>query len=123
MPKKPSKYGIKIFSLVDELDFTQVILEVYVGCQPEGPYKVSNSVGNIVNWVMKPLYKSGRNLTPDNWYTSCGVAKDLLSKKEQSFEQFGKIRDKYLLNLKCVKEGKHINLSSYFSKTPHQFLM
>ncbi|GBN06203.1 hypothetical protein AVEN_71654-1 [Araneus ventricosus] len=81
MLKKPSKYGIKIFSLVDELDFTQVILEVYVGCQPEGHYKVSNSAGNIVNWVMKPLYKSGRNLTPDNWYTSCRLAKDLLSEK------------------------------------------
>ncbi|GBM64033.1 hypothetical protein AVEN_132841-1 [Araneus ventricosus] len=28
---------------------------------------------------MKPSYKSGRNLTTDNWYTSYGVAEDLLS--------------------------------------------
>lgn len=81
MTKKPAKYGLKIFALVDARTFYTSNMEVYVGCQPEGPYKVSNSAGDIVKRFMKPLYKSGRNLTTDNWYTSYGLAKDLLSEK------------------------------------------
>ena len=56
-------------------------MEVYVGNLPEEPYKVSNFSSDIVKRFMKPLFKSGRNLTIDNWYTSYDLAKDLLSEK------------------------------------------
>ena len=48
IPSKPDKYGIKFFALVDAKSFFTSNLEVYVGTQPDGPYKVSNSPGDVV---------------------------------------------------------------------------
>lgn len=81
IPNKPSKYGIKIFALVDARTFYTSSMEIYAGVQPEGQFKVSNRPEDIVKRLMKPLFKSGRNLTTDNWYTSYPLAKYLLKEK------------------------------------------
>ena len=95
-------------------------MEVYVGSQPEGPYKVSNSSSDIVKRFMNPLFKSGQNLTIDNWYTSYDLAKDLLSEKIIIIGTMRKNKEANTrLNLEYVKEEKHILLSSDFSKMPH----
>lgn len=79
IPKKPAKYGIKIFALVDAKTFYTNNLEVYCGKQPDGPYFVSNKPFDIVNRLIAHLKGSGRNLTTDNWYTSYPLAKSLLN--------------------------------------------
>ncbi|GBN53371.1 hypothetical protein AVEN_268217-1 [Araneus ventricosus] len=108
MLKKPAKYSIKIFAMVDAQIFYTSNLEVYIGCHPKGPYKVS--AGNIVKRLTKPLYKSGRNLTTDNWEAPVMALRKIYIKKITIVgTMLKKIRDKYLLNLKCVKEGKHIH--------------
>nr|CAH7712309.1 unnamed protein product [Callosobruchus chinensis] len=48
IPNKPSKYGIKVFALVDARTFFTVNLEVYLGEQPIGPFRVSNKVPDVV---------------------------------------------------------------------------
>ena len=81
MPKKPARYGIKIFALVDARTFYTYNMEIYAGQQPEGPFKVDNSPSAIVKRLCTPLFGSARNVTMDNWYTSYPLAKELLSKK------------------------------------------
>lgn len=43
IPKKPARYGIKIYALVCAKSMLTLNLEVYTGTQPDGPYKISNS--------------------------------------------------------------------------------
>ncbi|XP_060855395.1 uncharacterized protein LOC132933083 [Metopolophium dirhodum] len=77
---KPAKYGIKIFSLVDSRTFYTLNMEIYCGQQEEGPYKVVNSGKEIVLRLIKPISKTGRNVTCDNWFTSVPLATELLKK-------------------------------------------
>ncbi|XP_023225627.1 piggyBac transposable element-derived protein 4-like isoform X2 [Centruroides sculpturatus] len=78
MPKKPNRHGIKIYILVDARMYYTYNLEIYCGKQPEGEYSVSNSPDQIVKRLVKPIAKSWRNLTVDNWFTSCSLVSDLL---------------------------------------------
>lgn len=78
IPSKPSKYGIKIFALVDAHTFYAYNLEVYVGKQPPGPYSVDNSGKEVVKRLCTAIAGSGRNVTTDNWFTSKPLADELL---------------------------------------------
>ena len=55
--------------------------ETYVGMQPEGPFRQSNKVPDIIHRILNPLYGLGCNITMDNWFTSIPVCKELLSQK------------------------------------------
>lgn len=79
IPSKPNRYGIKLFAMSDAKYFYTVTMEVYLGTQPEGPYKVGNSAQEIVGRLIKPIDKSERNVTTDNWYTSIPLANHLLA--------------------------------------------
>ncbi|KFM60418.1 PiggyBac transposable element-derived protein 4, partial [Stegodyphus mimosarum] len=81
MPKKPSKYGIKIFALVDSRVFYTWNMEIYAGKHPDEPFKIDCSSKAIVMRLMTPLFNSGRNLTTDNWYTGYELAQELLKNK------------------------------------------
>ncbi|KFM71767.1 PiggyBac transposable element-derived protein 4, partial [Stegodyphus mimosarum] len=81
MPKKTSKYGIKIFTLVDSRVFYTWNMEIYAGKQPNGPFKIDCSLKAIVMRLMTPLFNSGRNLTTDSWYTGYELAQELLKNK------------------------------------------
>ena len=78
IPSKPDKYGIKIFALVDAQTFFTSKIEVYVGTQPDGPYKVSNSPGDVVEQLCSGIFGTGRNITLDNWFTSYDLAEKML---------------------------------------------
>nr|XP_023027101.1 piggyBac transposable element-derived protein 4-like [Leptinotarsa decemlineata] len=77
MPKKPSKYGIKLFALCDAKMFYTSNLEVYVGTQPEGIYKVSNASEDVVTRMCSHISGSGRNVTMDNWFMSISLVDKL----------------------------------------------
>lgn len=81
IPSKPNKYGLKIFALADAKVYYTYNLEVYVGQQPEGPFKKSNSPDAVVERLCEPIYGSGRNVTLDNWFTSVSLVQKLLEKK------------------------------------------
>ncbi|KFM67616.1 PiggyBac transposable element-derived protein 4, partial [Stegodyphus mimosarum] len=81
MPKTPSKYGIKIFALVDSKVFYTWNMEIYAGKQLNGPFKIDCSSKAIVMRLMTPLFNSGRNLTTDSWYTGYELAQELLKNK------------------------------------------
>lgn len=79
IPSKPAKYGLKIFALADAKVFYTANLEVYVGTQPDGPYKLSNSPADLVERMVSPISRTGRNITIDNWFTSIPLASKLLN--------------------------------------------
>lgn len=81
MPSKPNKYGIKHHAMVDAKTAYLQTFEIYVGNQPDGPYKQPNDTVSIVNRLAEPIKGTGRNITLDNWYTSVPLAKDLLQHK------------------------------------------
>lgn len=77
IPSKSNKYGIKIFALVDsKMFYTKT--EVYVGQQPEGPYRVSNSSSDIVERLSISIHGSARNITIDNWFRTVQLVSDML---------------------------------------------
>lgn len=49
MPNKPSKYGLKLFALVDPRTYYVFNAEPYVGQQPDGPFKIRNSFFDVVD--------------------------------------------------------------------------
>jgi hypothetical protein len=58
MPSRSSKYGIKVFALVDASMFYTGNIEICVGTQPEGPYKISNNPADVETvradvWIRK----------------------------------------------------------------------
>nr|XP_022911901.1 piggyBac transposable element-derived protein 4-like [Onthophagus taurus] len=81
MPRKPAKYGLKIYALCDAKTFYTFNLEIYCGEQPDGPYMVSNEPMDVVKRLVKPIENCHRNLTTDNYYTSVALADYLLQKK------------------------------------------
>lgn len=79
IPSKPNKYGIKVFALCDAKMFYTSTMEAYVGMQPDGPFKLSNSPPDVVLRLCRKIYGSGRNLTIDNWFTSVPLVKKLVN--------------------------------------------
>lgn len=80
IPSKPAKYGLKLFALCDAKMYYTSNIEIYCGQQPDGPYKVSNSPHDIVIRLLEHVERKNRNVTCDNWYTSCPLAMELLQK-------------------------------------------
>lgn len=76
-PKKPARYGIKIFSLVDSRIFYTYNMEIYAGTQPEGPFSLSNQSVEVVKRLVRPVSGSGRNVTLDNWFCNYSLLNDL----------------------------------------------
>jgi len=81
IPSKPNKYGLKVFALCDSKTYYTLNLEVYVGNQPAGPFKVSNSPGAVVERLAEPIRGTGRNITVDNWFTNL----ELIANLKQNF--------------------------------------
>ncbi|XP_046405017.1 piggyBac transposable element-derived protein 4-like [Ischnura elegans] len=81
IPSKPSKYGIKLFALVDAKMIYTYNFEIYAGKQSEGPFSVSNRPSEVVKRFAEPLFETGRNITADNWFTDIDLINDLKKKK------------------------------------------
>lgn len=84
IPSKPNKYGIKIYALTDAKMFYTSNLEVYVGQQHEGPYKVDNGSQALVKRLCSVIDKSGRNITCDNFFTSIPLVDSLMQNHKLS---------------------------------------
>lgn len=85
IPSKPAKYGLKVFALVDCKTAYTLKLEPYVGIQPEGPYRQSNSAEDVVLRMVESIKGSNRNITCDNWFSSFPLIKKLLEEKNLTF--------------------------------------
>lgn len=76
IPNKPAKYGIKLVMLCDVATKYMIDARPYLG-------KNTKTEGlPLANYFIKELtrsiYGSNRNITMDNWFTSVGIADELL---------------------------------------------
>uniref|UniRef100_A0A8C4PWG8 PiggyBac transposable element-derived protein domain-containing protein n=1 Tax=Eptatretus burgeri TaxID=7764 RepID=A0A8C4PWG8_EPTBU len=79
IPKKPAKYGLKIFWLCDARIPYAIDGIVYTGRQPRE--EVQKNLGEkIVLQLCSRLRNIGRNITTDNFFTSVPLAQHLLEK-------------------------------------------
>lgn len=107
MPSKPNKYGIKIQAAVDAKSYYTFKMEVYVGTQPDGPLQCSNKPTDVLIRLCEPISGSGRNVTTDNWYSSCQLITTLLDGHNlTSVGTLEKIRPKYQLLSVLQKDVK-----------------
>ena len=65
--------------MVDESNFYTSNMEVYVGVQPEGLYKISNKPGDVVERMCSDTSESGRNIAIDKWYTNYELVHRMLN--------------------------------------------
>lgn len=87
-------------------------MEVYVGMQPDGPYRRENSGKCIVERLSEHIiYGSNRNMTTDNWFTSLDLAATLKSHK---LTLLGTIRkNKRQLPLQFVQGNRPVGSSMF----------
>lgn len=57
-------------------------LEIYVGAQPNGPYKLPQSAEEVTILMIQPIAGINRNVKSDNWFTSVPLAERLLHEKQ-----------------------------------------
>nr|CAI5865082.1 unnamed protein product [Callosobruchus analis] len=79
MAKKPAKYGLKIYAMCHSQTYYTYNLEIYCGIQEDGPHVCSNKPFDLVKRLVKPLEKSNRNITTDNYFSSIQLADYLLT--------------------------------------------
>lgn len=89
MPIKPTEYGLKLFTLVDSVNYYTLNIELYAGKQPKGPYSVDNSPFGVVTRLTQPILNTGRNITFGNRFASFPLAEYLLRNKTTMVGELG----------------------------------
>lgn len=110
MPSKPTKYGIKHFALVDSATYYLHKFEVYVGVQPDGPFKLPSNTESLVKRLVETISGTGRNVTMDNWFTSVPLAESLLH--EHTLTMVGTLRKNKAEIPKCFLPEKSREVTS-----------
>ena len=77
MPKKPAKYGLKLFPICDAKTAYCWDALFYTG-KDSNASKNMHLAQKIVTDLTKPLRNTGRNITTDNRFTSFPLARELL---------------------------------------------
>lgn len=72
MPKKPAKYGMKIWQLVDSESRYLLNFNIYLGKEGD---QITKGLGEkVVLELSSPINRTGRNITCDNFFTSKALA-------------------------------------------------
>jgi hypothetical protein len=118
MPNKPSKYGIKFWSLCNVDSRYVLALELYAG-------KIENVVQrnlstNVVLRLIDQLpdnVKQDRNVTYDRYFTSFDLAKSLLERKMTSLGVVGHKRSFVPKELKVIRKELYSSWFLLLNKT------
>ena len=68
LPSKPDRYGLKIFWAAEAETNYPLIAEPYLG-KPLGAHRQENLGRNVAIRLSSAFYKTGRNITADNFFT------------------------------------------------------
>ncbi|XP_066468624.1 piggyBac transposable element-derived protein 4-like isoform X1 [Tiliqua scincoides] len=79
MPRKPSKYGLKVWWCCDAQTSYPLKGEVYLGKEPGAPLETDLG-SHVVTTLVQPWYHSGRNVVGGTFFTSSELAEALLAK-------------------------------------------
>ena len=78
MPKKPIKWGIKVWTLADSKTGFVSNFEVYLGKKPQSQQAEHGLCTRVVLDLSKPFHHSNRHLYFDNFFNSQVVVEELL---------------------------------------------
>lgn len=70
MKNKPARYGLKYFCLCDVDTAYLMNVKIYLGKNTDDVARAKNIGMNVVLELTKPLYRTGRGVTTDNFFTS-----------------------------------------------------
>lgn len=95
MPKKPARYGIKIMAMTDAR--THYLYNAYLytgkGCYGRTLSPEERKLGKPTQSVLglvRPVEKTNRNVTGDNWFSSIELVQEL--KKRGNLTYVGTVR-------------------------------
>lgn len=106
MPKKPAKYGLKFWQLVDSSNQYLCNFNVYTG--KEGKEVTKNLGEKVTLKLVEPFNNSGRNVSTDNYFTSSQLADRLW---ERNITLVG-----------TIKHGRREVISQAFPSTKREVL-
>ena len=87
IPSKPAKYGLKFWLVCDSSTYYCSNIQMYSG---KDDSRGETSLGqHVVRSLVTYLFKSGRNITCDNFFTSLNLAREL---KKHNLTLVGTIR-------------------------------
>lgn len=95
LPSKPDKYGIKMWWICDSKTSFPLCGIPYLG--KDGSKRTENLAYTVVNKLCEPYFRTKRNITFDNYFTSFEVAKSLY---ENGLTMVGTIKK----NKRCVPQ-------------------
>ena len=76
MPRKPARYGIKVYISADSATAYCHNAEVYIGRRDNDP--PAGAIRGVVERLVHPLRHTGRNITSDRHFTSIPLADSLM---------------------------------------------
>lgn len=81
MPKKPIKWGIKVWVCSDSVTGYIYTFDVYVGADPSIPKYPKGLAHHVVMKLLQPLFGKGYVVYMDNFYSSPALFEDLLAEQ------------------------------------------
>ncbi|KAK7105966.1 hypothetical protein V1264_017276 [Littorina saxatilis] len=114
LPSKPDRYGMKVFWIADAEQNFPLYGVPYLG-RPAGQERQVNLGRNIAVELATPFFKSGRNVTCDNFFTDLTLSETLL---KNGMTLVGTVRANKRFLPDSLKTKKHLALNdSEFSFT------
>ena len=117
MPSKPSKYGIKIWCMVDATNAYLLNAQIYSGKSPDGPERQQAS--RVVRDLTTTIANSGRNVTCDNFFTDFNLAVELLDKNITLLGTLRKNKREIPLSFQALRHRIEQSAMFGFSKDHH----
>ena len=106
LPSKPDRYGIKVFWVADAERNFPLLGIPYLG-RPAGQERHTNLGSNIATELATPYFKSGRNVTCDNYFTDMALAETLL---KNGLTMVGTVRGNKRFLPNSFKSGRQLAL-------------
>ena len=79
LPKKPVKWGIKVWVCLDSVNGLIVNFDVHTGADPSVPSYPKGLCHHVVTKLVTPFFDKGYTVFVDNYYTSPTLFKDLFT--------------------------------------------
>ena len=111
LPSKPDRYGLKIFWAVDAENNFPLVAEPYLG-KPLGAQRQVHLGRNVALRLSTPFFKSGRNITTDNFFTDKDLA-DSLQNNGLTFVGTVRANKRFLPEAFKQKKGQELHASSF----------
>ncbi|KAK7099729.1 piggyBac transposable element-derived protein 4-like isoform X2 [Littorina saxatilis] len=106
LPSKPDRYGMKVFWVADAENAFPLYGIPYLG-RPLGQDRQVNLGRNIATELATPFFKSGRNVTCDNYFTDLELAETL---SKNGLTVVGTVRGNKRFLPNSFKTGRHLGL-------------